>query len=110
MVYGLTLTNATFSRLKNLLQLTNKLKSMTIELNNVVYEVAVSRRRYGKQTFTWVDCFISPDGVRIGPKNDIPIDPFPCIVPKKSELVQLLTEWMENGWKWINKNCERIFI
>lgn len=73
---------------------------MIIELNNVKYEVEFTRRRYGNQCYTWVDYFISPDGVRYGPKDGL-CDPFPCVIPKRSELIELLKQFMETGDKWI---------
>ena len=63
---------------------------MTIEYNNKTYEVKVTRRRYGRTFFTWIDYFKSPDGVCYSGL----CDPFPCAVPKKSELIELLKEWM----------------
>lgn len=82
---------------------------MTINFNNVEYEVVVTRRRYGRQTYTWVNCFKAPDGVCYGAKNDLH-DPFPCVIPKTSELIKLLQMWMKDGAKWIYERCERVFI
>lgn len=82
---------------------------MTIKINNGEYEAVVTRRRYGKQTFTWVDYFKAPNGVCYGAKNDSS-DPFPCFSPKESELVELLQIWMKDGEKWVFERYERVFI
>lgn len=82
---------------------------MKVELNNVMYEVFFSRRRYGTRTYTWVDSFKSPDGIYIGPKDDLS-DPFSAVTPKISDLVQLLKEWLEDGLKWVYNKGERTFI
>lgn len=82
---------------------------MIIEVDNIVYDVIVTRRRYGKQMFTWINAFKSPEGVYCGPPNDM-WDPFPCITPKKAELKELLKLWMKKGIKWIYKDFDRIFV
>ena len=83
---------------------------MTITYNNVEYDVITACRRYGRQFYTWVNYFKDPNGVCYGAKEVCGFDPFPCVRPKNSELVELLQMWMTDGAKWIFEKCERVFI
>lgn len=55
------------------------MSTIPIAVEGVTAEVT-ERRRYGTQTFTWVE-FTTPDKVRHGCS-----DPWPCVTPKRSEV------------------------
>lgn len=43
------------------------------------YELKMTRRRYGQQTFTWVEVRLGDEWVSLG-------DPWPAVTPKRSEV------------------------
>lgn len=49
------------------------------------YELQYHRRRYGTVTYTWVYAVIDGDLVQLG-------DPWPAVVPKKSEVAAAVAE------------------
>ena len=53
------------------------------------FEFRFERRRYGRQFYTWA-YVKAPDGqwLMLG-------DPWPCSVPKRSELVEAARVWLE---------------
>lgn len=82
---------------------------MNLIYDGVKYDVLVDRRRYGNITYTWVYGFQAQDGICYGP-IDGRMDPFPCVVPAKKELTQLLVEWKTNGVKWKYEGFKVIYI
>lgn len=53
--------------------------------------ISLSRRRYGRQTYTWLSASRS-DG-----KTLRAIDPWPCVTPRKAEIVAELKN--ESNWE-----------
>ena len=53
------------------------------------YELMFTRRRYSNATFTWVDVKVDGEWVSIG-------DPWQCVTPKKSEMLESIRLTLAN--------------
>jgi len=55
--------------------------SKSLQANGVSYDIDYTRRRYGNVTYTWVEVRVDDEWHHLG-------DPWPCITPKKSEVIR----------------------
>lgn len=51
-----------------------------IRHENDEFEIELTRRRYSNKTFTWAEVRLGDEWISLG-------DPWPCLNPKRSELI-----------------------
>lgn len=65
--------------------------NLILRHENNEFEYRFTRRRYGNTTYTWAEVNHGGDFYSLG-------DPWPCITPKKSELIEATLQLIEQRW------------